>query len=207
MTEFKHVVVYGDSLSWGIIPLTRRRLDFASRWPQVMAQDLNDTAEAAGRDYRVHVTEECLNGRRTAFEDPYKPGRSGLIGIQQVIEAQSPLDVVIIMLGTNDFQSIHRHTPWHSAMGIAAIIDSDDHAGAGDSGTENPGGGAAGVGSPAGPDRAEIYRGRYRIGRVGGCAAADHGGVWVRVFRRELGDHKQHGRRGAFRQRAAPCAG
>ena len=88
-----------------------------------MAQDLNDTAEAAGRDYRVHVTEECLNGRRTAFEDPYKPGRSGLIGIQQVIEAQSPLDVVIIMLGTNDFQSIHRHTPWHSAMGIAAIID------------------------------------------------------------------------------------
>ena len=123
MTEFKHVVVYGDSLSWGIIPLTRRRLDFASRWPQVMARDLNDTAEAAGRDYRVHVTEECLNGRRTAFEDPYKPGRSGLIGIQQVIEAQSPLDVVIIMLGTNDFQSIHRHTPWHSAMGIAAIID------------------------------------------------------------------------------------
>ena len=123
MTEFKHVVVYGDSLSWGIIPLTRRRLDFASRWPQVMARDLNDTAEAAGRDYRVHVTEECLNGRRTAFEDPYKPGRSGLIGIQQVIEAQSPLAVVIIMLGTNDFQSIHRHTPWHSAMGIAAIID------------------------------------------------------------------------------------
>lgn len=46
MTEFKHVVVYGDSLSWGIIPLTRRRLDFASRWPQVMARDLNDTAEA-----------------------------------------------------------------------------------------------------------------------------------------------------------------
>ena len=117
MTEFKHIVVYGDSLSWGIIPLTRRRLDFASRWPQVMAQDLNDTAEATGRDYRVHVTEECLNGRRTAFEDPYKPGRSGLIGIQQVIEAQSPLDVVIIMLGTNDFQSIHRHTPWHSAIG------------------------------------------------------------------------------------------
>ena len=65
MTEFKHIVVYGDSLSWGIIPLTRRRLDFASRWPQVMAQNLNDTAEAAGRDYRVHVTEKCIEDRKS----------------------------------------------------------------------------------------------------------------------------------------------
>lgn len=119
MTEFKHVVVYGDSLSWGIIPLTRRRLDYAARWPQVMMRALNERTP----DMVVHVTEECLNGRRTAFEDPYKPGRSGLIGIGQVIEAQSPVEVMIIMLGTNDFQSMHRHTPWHSAMGIAAIID------------------------------------------------------------------------------------
>ena len=31
-----HILVYGDSLSWGIIPNTRRRLSFAERWPGVM---------------------------------------------------------------------------------------------------------------------------------------------------------------------------
>ena len=36
----------------------------------------------------------------------------------------SPLDLVIVMLGTNDFQAVHAHTAWHSAQGIGALIDS-----------------------------------------------------------------------------------
>ncbi len=59
------VLVYGDSLSWGIVPGTRQRL--AERWPLRL--------EAALRDRGVRVIEDCLNGRRTVFEDPYKPGR------------------------------------------------------------------------------------------------------------------------------------
>ncbi|MBG6107024.1 SGNH/GDSL hydrolase family protein [Frigoribacterium sp. CG_9.8] len=74
-------------------------------------------------DLRIRVTEDCLNGRRTAFDDPYKPGRNALVGISQVIEAQSPLDVVILLLGTNDFQSMHPHSAWHSAAGLASVIN------------------------------------------------------------------------------------
>jgi lysophospholipase L1-like esterase len=74
-------------------------------------------------DLKVRVIEDCLNGRRTAFEDPYKPGRNGLVGLEQRIEVNSPLELVILMLGTNDFQSIHWHTAWHSAQGISALID------------------------------------------------------------------------------------
>jgi lysophospholipase L1-like esterase len=40
-------------------------------------------------------------------EDPFKPGRNGLTGLQQRIEVNSPLCLVILMLGTNDFQSMH----------------------------------------------------------------------------------------------------
>ncbi len=70
----------------------------------------------------VRVIEDCLNGRRTAWEDPFKPGRNGLIGIEQKIEANSPLSLVILFLGTNDFQSTHQLNAWHSAQGIGAII-------------------------------------------------------------------------------------
>lgn len=111
------ILVYADSLSWGIIPLTRRRLAFEARWPGVMETLLN----AEGRNVRVH--EDCLNGRRTVWEDPYKPGRNGLQGLAQRIEIHSPLALVILMLGTNDFQSMHPHTAWHSAQGVAALVD------------------------------------------------------------------------------------
>lgn len=115
----KHILVYSDSLTWGIVPTTRQRLSFEGRWPGVLHAALN-TAE--GHD-RIRLTEDCLNGRRTAFDDPFKPGRNALSGIQQVIEAQSPLDLVILLLGTNDFQSVHQNKPWHSATGIAALIN------------------------------------------------------------------------------------
>jgi lysophospholipase L1-like esterase len=112
----QQILVYADSLSWGIIPTTRRRLAFDERWPGVLENCLN----VDGRS--VRVIEDCLNGRRTAWDDPYKPGRNGLVGLAQRIEIHSPLDLVILLLGTNDFQSMHAHNAWHSAQGIAALV-------------------------------------------------------------------------------------
>ncbi|MEX0938115.1 MAG: SGNH/GDSL hydrolase family protein [Pirellulales bacterium] len=113
----QQILVYSDSLTWGIIPNTRRRLPFESRWPCVMENSLHQNGHTA------RVIEDCLNGRRTAFEDPYKPGRNGLAGIEQRVEINSPLEIVILMLGTNDFQSMHPHGAWHSAQGMAALVD------------------------------------------------------------------------------------
>lgn len=112
----RQILVYGDSLTWGIIPNTRQRLPFDARWPGVAE------AELIKMGLEVRVVEDCLNGRRTAWDDPFKQGRNGRIGIEQIIEAQSPLALVILMLGTNDFQSMHAHNAWHSAQGIAAIV-------------------------------------------------------------------------------------
>ena len=99
----KQVLVYGDSLSWGIIPGTRGRLAFAQRWPGVMETRAGQLGSS------LRVTENCLNGRRTAWDDPYKPGRNALHDVAQVMECHAPLDLLIIMLGTNDFQSMHPH--------------------------------------------------------------------------------------------------
>ena len=112
----QHILVYSDSLSWGLIPGTRQRLPFTARWPGVMETAL----QSAGR--QVRVIEDCLNGRRTVYEDPFKPGRNGLTGLAQRIEIHSPLALVILMLGTNDFQSMHPHTAWHAALGLQSLV-------------------------------------------------------------------------------------
>jgi lysophospholipase L1-like esterase len=112
----QHVLVYSDSLSWGIIPTTRKRLAFEQRWPGVMEIALCSAGRA------VRVIEDCLNGRRTVWDDPFKPGRNGLVGLAQRIEIHSPLELVVLMLGTNDFQSMHQSNAWHSSQGIVALV-------------------------------------------------------------------------------------
>ena len=112
----RQVYVYGDSLTWGIIPNTRRRLPFHERWPGVMERELT------AADQKIRVIEDALNGRRTVWDDPFKPGRNGLVGLEQRMEIHSPLALVIVMLGTNDFQSVHQHNAWHSAQGMAMLV-------------------------------------------------------------------------------------
>lgn len=112
----QQILVYSDSLSWGIIPGTRNRLAFDQRWPGVMENAM------AASGTKVRVIEDCLNGRRTVWDDPFKPGRNGLHGLAQRIEMHSPLSLVIVLLGTNDFQSMHQNNAWLSAQGIAALV-------------------------------------------------------------------------------------
>lgn len=114
----KQILVYSDSLSWGIIPSTRKRLPFDERWPGILEDKL------IARGERVRVMEDCLNGRRTVWEDPFKPGRNGLEGLAQRIEMHSPLALVILMLGTNDFQFCHPYNnAWSAAQGIATLVN------------------------------------------------------------------------------------
>jgi len=113
-----HILVYADSLTWGIVPNTRKRLTFDERWPGVLENKLNASSR------RVRVIEDCLNGRRTVWEDPFKPGRNGRSGLAQRIEIHSPLSLVILMLGTNDFQFAHPYNDaWSAAQGVAALVN------------------------------------------------------------------------------------
>jgi lysophospholipase L1-like esterase len=116
--RMREILVYADSLTWGIIPNTRRRLSFDERWPGVLENNLN----ASGQ--RTRVIEDCLNGRRTVWEDPFKPGRNGSQALAQRVEIHSPLALVILMLGTNDFQFCHPYNDaWSAAQGVAALVN------------------------------------------------------------------------------------
>lgn len=109
-------LIYSDSLTWGIIPNTRNRLPFDKRWPGVF----ENTLKKEGKNIRI--IENCLNGRRTAWPDPFKNGRDGSQGLSELIEICSPLKLVILMLGTNDFQCTHENNAWMSAQGTAKLV-------------------------------------------------------------------------------------
>ncbi|MCU7806629.1 MAG: SGNH/GDSL hydrolase family protein [Candidatus Thiodiazotropha sp. (ex Semelilucina semeliformis)] len=110
------ILVYSDSLTWGIIPNSRERLPFEKRWPGVFENALYESGQS------VRVIENCLNGRRTMWSDPIKEGRDGSHGLAQIIEMHSPLKLVILMLGSNDFQCTHNNNAWLSAQGTAKLI-------------------------------------------------------------------------------------
>lgn len=110
------ILIYSDSLTWGIIPNTRERLLFEERWPGVFENTLNK------HNKNVRIIENCLNGRRTIWSDPFKEGRDGSQGLAQIIEIHSPLKLVVLMLGTNDFQCTHDNNAWISAQGTAKLI-------------------------------------------------------------------------------------
>ena len=122
----KQILIYADSLSWGIIPNTRGRLPFGQRWPGVFEKSLNRSNQSRSSQTdsyeTVRVIENCLNGRRTAWSDPDKEGRNGSQGLAEAIEMHSPLSLVILMLGTNDFQNSHYNNALMSAQGTAKLI-------------------------------------------------------------------------------------
>jgi lysophospholipase L1-like esterase len=96
----KTVLCYGDSNTWGAVPMASwsdaRRYGPAERWTGVMEAEL-------GAGY--HVIAEGLPGRTTAIEDPVEGAHlSGLAHFRPCLESHRPLDLVVLMLGTNDFK-------------------------------------------------------------------------------------------------------
>jgi len=109
------ILVYGDSNSWGIAPDGGGiRMDENTRWPCVMAAILG-----------AQLIEDALPGRTTVHDDPemYGPMMNGLTNLPGVLLAQSPLDLVVIMLGTNDFKARFAPSAATIAGNIGRLID------------------------------------------------------------------------------------
>lgn len=114
MSEPKNILVYGDSMSWGIIPGSRQRFNSQQRWPMRLQMHLGE---------QVRIIEECLNGRTTYLDDPLRPGRNGQDSLRMVLESHSPLDLLIILLGVNDFQAHFNCDAQQSADGLAGLLN------------------------------------------------------------------------------------
>ena len=106
------VLCFGDSNTWGYAPSTAARYASDVRWTGVLRAALG-----AG----CSVIEEGLSGRTTVFDDPITPGRRGDDMLPRLCESHAPLDLVVIMLGTNDFKHRCNANPWDIAKGMEKL--------------------------------------------------------------------------------------
>ena len=91
----KNILCFGDSNTWGYEPLVARRYPASVRWTGVLQNSLGDG---------FRVIEEGLNGRTNVTNEEERPIRSGLDVLPVILESHRPLDLVVIMLGTNDLK-------------------------------------------------------------------------------------------------------
>ncbi|MCC7319478.1 MAG: SGNH/GDSL hydrolase family protein [Rubellimicrobium sp.] len=113
------LLCFGDSNTYGTPPMVsltepHRRLDRATRWTGVCARDL-------GPDWEVVA--EGLPGRTAQFDDPVTgPHMNGAAGLRIALESHGPVDVLAIMLGTNDTKACYAVPPRQIAAGIAGLV-------------------------------------------------------------------------------------
>ncbi|WP_439272787.1 SGNH/GDSL hydrolase family protein [Pseudochrobactrum sp. HB0163] len=111
----KSVLCFGDSLTWGYQAPDGSRLPLEDRWPSVLQKALGTG---------VQVIAEGLNGRTTAFDDYTAPeDRNGARILPTLLGTHAPLDLVIILLGTNDMKPQVVGDAFSSSCGIRRLIE------------------------------------------------------------------------------------
>lgn len=112
----KHVLCVGDSNTHGYMPMGGR-YDEETRWPMRMQKILGD---------EWLVTEEGLSGRTIAYDDPVEGGfKSAMAFMPYALISHSPVDLVVIMLGTNDLKErfgLNPKTVGDSMMSLVRLV-------------------------------------------------------------------------------------
>ncbi len=120
MHDKRQILCYGDSNTWGCIgrwqesPLPSERYDEEHRWPNVMQAQLGEN---------FNVICEGLGGRTTIYPVPGEEWKSGESYLIPCLNSHYPLDLVVIMLGTNDLQVHKTITAAELPLGIARLVD------------------------------------------------------------------------------------
>lgn len=110
----KTILCYGDSNTWGYSPSTQDRYGWDERWAGVLRNEL-------AADYLV--IEEGLGGRTTVWDDPVEGiYKNGTTYLTPCIESHQPLDLVIILLGTNDLKYRFSVGAFDIAQGAGVLV-------------------------------------------------------------------------------------
>jgi len=122
----KTILCFGDSNTWGYDPGTRDRFPRDVRWPGVMRKALGDG---------FLVVEEGLNGRTTVWDDPIEGYKNGHDYLIPCLETHRPLDLAILMLGSNDLKVRFSVSAFDVAESAGVLVDAIQNSGTGPNGT------------------------------------------------------------------------
>lgn len=107
------ILCFGDSNTWGYIPgSNHERFSDGERFPKLLQNRLGDEFE---------IIEEGLNSRTLISEDtrPNKEGRNGSAYLIPCLDSHDPIDLVILMLGTNELKEEFQY----SAREVGDILE------------------------------------------------------------------------------------
>jgi len=110
----KTILCFGDSNTWGWDPVSQDRYARDDRWTGVLRQTLGD---------EHLIIEEGLNGRTTVWDDPIEGYKNGQAYLIPCLETHRPLDLVIIMLGTNDLKLRFSVSAFDIANSAGVLVD------------------------------------------------------------------------------------
>ncbi len=109
----KTVLCFGDSNTYGYNPENGKRYPEGIRWTSRLQQLL-------GEEYRI--IEEGCNGRTTVFEDPKEGWKKGLPYLRPCLNSHKPVDIVILMLGSNDLKKYFHASVEQIAAGARELV-------------------------------------------------------------------------------------
>ena len=109
MSEF-NIVLYGDSNTYGYSPEGHR---YVNRYGQILKQSLG---------YNYKVFEEGVVGRTTIYDD-YRGGRKGIDTIDNELSKYHKIDLLVVMLGTNDYKIKNARLHSELEYGMNALVD------------------------------------------------------------------------------------
>ena len=109
----KTALCYGDSNTYGYSPIDGKRFPEGVRWTSRLS-------ELLGNKYRV--IEEGCNGRTTNLNDPEEPWKNGVPYLKPCLNTHKPVDVVILMLGSNDLKKIYAASAEQIAEGAEQLV-------------------------------------------------------------------------------------
>ena len=112
MNQSKTIVCFGDSNTWGYNPTDKSRFPDSIRWTGILQLSL-------GKE--VQVIEEGLNGRTSIWNDPIEAYPSGKDTLIPCLESHRPIDLVTLLLGTNDLKKHFKKSAEEIAKGIRVL--------------------------------------------------------------------------------------
>lgn len=110
----RSILCFGDSNTWGFNPVNKERFGRPIRWTGVLQQEL-------GSDYAV--IEEGCNGRTTVWDDPIEGYKNGQDYLVPCLASHRPIDVVVLMLGTNDLKKRFSLSAFDIASGVGVLVN------------------------------------------------------------------------------------
>lgn len=113
----KRIMCFGDSLTWGWVPVIDGgptiRYPADVRWTGLLQKELGEG----------HVIiEEGLGGRTTSLDDPTDPRLDGSAYLPSALASHLPLDLVILMLGTNDTKAYFHRSAFEITSGMSKLV-------------------------------------------------------------------------------------